>query len=123
MGASREPTRVGPSPHLLASKTQYLAVYVYRAYTSTVRFQFDPAKAVNNLKKHGVSFADAEGVFYDPLAIHQLDPDAEDEERFVAVGMGNVGTVLVVVYTLRGDEIRLISARRATRLEVKDYEG
>ena len=88
-----------------------------------MRFQFDPAKATSNLKKHGVSFADAEGMFYDPLAIHQLDPDSDDEERFVVVGMGSAGTILVVVYTLRGEEIRLISARRATRHEVKNYEG
>lgn len=88
-----------------------------------MRFQFDPAKAAGNLKKHGVSFADAEGVFYDPLAIHQLDPDSDDEERFVAIGVGSAGTILVVVYTLRGEEIRLISARRATRYEVKSYES
>lgn len=88
-----------------------------------MRFQYGPTKAVNNLKKHGASFADAEGVFCDPLAIHQMDPDSEDEERFVAVGMGSAGTILVVVYTLRGEEIRLISVRRATRHEVKSYEG
>lgn len=88
-----------------------------------MRFQFDPAKAAGNLKKHGVSFADAEGVFYDPLAIHQLDPDSEDEERFTAVGVGSAGTILVVVYTFRGEDIRLISARRATRHEVKSYES
>ena len=87
-----------------------------------MRFQFDPAKAASNLKKHGVSFADAEGVFYDPLAIHQLDPDSADEERFVAIGMGSAGIILVVVYALRREEIRLISARRATRHEVKSYE-
>lgn len=87
-----------------------------------MRFQFDPTKAASNLKKHGVSFADAEGVFYDPLAIHRSDPDSADEERFVAVGMGSAGHVLVVVYTLRGEDIRLISARRATRHEVKSYE-
>lgn len=87
-----------------------------------MRFQFDPAKAASNLKKHGVSFADAEGVYCDPLAIHQLDPDSDDEERFIAVGMGSAGTILVVVYTLRGEEIRLVSARRATRHEVKSYE-
>lgn len=98
-------------------------IYVYYAYILQVRFQFDPTKAASNLKKHGVSFGDAEGVFYDPLAIHQLDPDSEDEERFVAVGMDSVGTILVVVYTLRGEEIRLISARRATRREVKSYES
>ncbi|MCZ7627426.1 MAG: hypothetical protein C3F12_04175 [Candidatus Methylomirabilota bacterium] len=88
-----------------------------------MRFQFDPTKAASNLKKHRVSFADAEGVFYDPLAIHRLDPDSADEERFVAVGMGSAGHVLVVVYTLRGEDIRLISARRATRREVTNYEG
>jgi len=88
-----------------------------------VRFQYDPTKAASNLKKHGASFADAEGLFFDPLAIHQPDPDAEDEERFVAVGMGSAGIILVVVYTLRGEEIRLISARRATRQEVKSYEN
>ena len=70
---------------------------------------------------HSVSLG--EGVFYDPLAIHQLDPDSEDEERFVAAGMGSAGITLVVVYTLRGEEIRLISARRATRREVKCYES
>ena len=88
-----------------------------------MRFQFDPKKAAFNLRKHGVSFADAEGVFLDPLAIQQPDPDAEGEERFIAVGMGSAGRVLVVVYTLRGGEFRLISARRATRREVKDYES
>ena len=88
-----------------------------------MRFQFDPKKAATNLKKHRVSFTDAESVFLDPLAIHREDPDTEDEERFIAVGMGSAGGILVVVYTLRDDEIRLISARRATRKEVKDYES
>ena len=49
-----------------------------------MRFQFDPTKAASNLKKHGVSFADAEGVFADPLAAHCADPDAEGEESFIA---------------------------------------
>ena len=52
-----------------------------------------------------------------------LTPDSENEERYVAVGMGGAGRALVVVYTLRGGEIRLISARPVTRREVKDYEG
>lgn len=76
-----------------------------------------------SLKKHGVAFADAEGLFADPLTAHRADPDSEGEERFVALGMGNAGAILVVVYALRGDEIRLISARRATRREVKIYEN
>ena len=74
-------------------------------------------------KKHGVSFADAEGVFRGPLAIHQEDPDAEGEARFVAVGTCSAGQILVVADTLRGNDIRLISARRATRREVRDYES
>ena len=70
-----------------------------------------------------MSFADAEGVFFDPLAMHQEDPDAKDKERFIAVVMGSAGQILVVAYTLRGNDIRLISARRATRREVRDYES
>ncbi len=87
-----------------------------------MRFQFDPRKAATNLRKHGVSFADAEGVFLDPLALHRVDPDAEDEDRFIAVGMGSAGQTLVVAYTMRGEGIRLISVRRATHREVKTYE-
>ena len=86
-------------------------------------FRCDPTKAALNIKKHGVSFSDAEGVFYDPLAIHLPDPDAEGEERFVALGLGSAGELLVVVYTLCDDEIRLISARRATRKEIRNYES
>lgn len=90
---------------------------------TVMKFQFDPAKAKSNLRKHKVSFADAEGVFYDPLAIHLEDPYAEEEERFIAVGMGSIGQILVVVYTFRGEEIRLISVRRATGREVQEYES
>jgi uncharacterized protein len=85
-------------------------------------FEYDPLKAQTNLQKHGVSFAEAEFVFFDPLAINDVDPDSINEERFIAVGMGNSGLLLVVVYTMRGDAVRLISARRATRQEAKAYE-
>lgn len=88
-----------------------------------MKFQFDPAKARSNLRKHNVSFADAEGVFYDPVAIHSADPDSTDEDRFIAVGLGSASQILVVVYTFRGEEIRLISVRRATGREVKEYES
>ena len=88
-----------------------------------MRFQYDPRKAAANLEKHGVSFADAEGVFQDPLAVTVEDPDAEGEQRFVAVGLGSAGELLVVVYTERKDGCRLISARRATRKEWKEYES
>lgn len=86
-------------------------------------FQYDPAKAAANLKAHGVSFADAEGVFFDPLAVTIEDRDAPGERRFVTVGLGSGGEVLVVVYTERESEYRLISARRPTRKERKVYEG
>ncbi len=83
----------------------------------------DPVKAAANLKKHGVSFADAEGVLHDPLGLTVEDVDAVGEHRFVTIGLGSVGEVLVVVYTERNGEHRLISARRATRKERKTYEA
>ncbi|MCA9994307.1 MAG: BrnT family toxin [Anaerolineales bacterium] len=58
-----------------------------------MKFQFDSAKAKSNLQKHNVSFADAESVFYDPLAIHLADPYAVDEERFIAIGLGSAGQI------------------------------
>jgi uncharacterized protein len=88
-----------------------------------VQFEYDPNKAAENLRKHRVSFADAEGVFGDPLAITLEDPDAEGESRFVAVGLGSAGELLAVAYSVREDKLRLISARRATRKERKRYES
>ena len=88
-----------------------------------MRFQHDPAKAAANLKKHGISFADAEGVFEDPLAVTVEDPDAEGEPRFVTIGLGNAGEILVAAWAERGDQCRLISVRRPTRKERKHYEN
>ena len=88
-----------------------------------MRFEFDPQKAADTLHKHGVSFADAEGVFGDVLAIHREDAGAQGEARYIGVGMSSAGEILVVCYTLRDEAIRLISARRATKREVKAYEG
>lgn len=88
-----------------------------------MRFQYDPAKAAANLKKHGVSFADAEGVLEDLLAVTVEDPDAEGKRRFVTVGLGNAGELLVAIWTWRGEECRLISARRPTRKERRHYES
>lgn len=82
----------------------------------------DPVKASANLRKHGIAFADAEGVLFDPLAITIEDPDATGERRFVTIGRGNPGQLLVVVYAEREGAFRLISARRATRRERKAYE-
>jgi len=88
-----------------------------------MRLDYDPAKAAANLKKHGVSFADAEGVLHDPLAITVEDRGSAGEQRFVTVGLGNAGELLVVVYTERSGGYRLISARRPTRKERRLYES
>lgn len=84
-------------------------------------FQWDSDKSLENLTKHGVDFPEAEGVFEDEMAITIEDPDAEGEQRFITIGMGFLARILVVVYTWRGDEIRLISARKANRKEKRDY--
>lgn len=84
-------------------------------------YQWDRNKATSNLRKHGIDFADAVSVFSDDLAITITDERFE-EERFVTVGMDAFGRILVVVYTLREDQIRLISARPATRRERRQYE-
>jgi hypothetical protein len=89
-----------------------------------MRVVWDPRKARTNLRKHGVRFSDAEGVLFDPNALTADDPMAGgEEERFVTIGMDPLGRVLVVVYTYRGDDLRLISARRATRKEREQYEA
>jgi hypothetical protein len=87
-------------------------------------FEWDPAKADQNLKDHdGVSFREATTVFRDTLSITIADPDhSYSEDRFIDVGLSHRGRLLVVSYTERGDKIRIISARRATRAERKSHE-
>ena len=88
-----------------------------------MHYEWDPDKADTNLHKHGVRFADAVAVFSDELALTVPD-DFPDEERFLILGTDAFGRLLVVVYTCRGERsIRLISARKATRRERKQYEG
>lgn len=83
---------------------------------------WDPEKAKNNLLKHRIRFSDAEPVFFDPMALTREDDDSEGEQRFVSIGLDALNRILVVVYTYRGADIRLISARRATSKERKYYE-
>jgi len=83
--------------------------------------EWDRDKAEANRSKHGVDFADAATVLSDDFALTRRDEDPA-EERFVTMGMDALGRVLVVVFTWRGEEIRLISARRATASERKQYE-
>jgi uncharacterized DUF497 family protein len=84
---------------------------------------FDPDKAASNFRKHGVSFAEAETVLYDPLALTREDEDAAGEARFITLGQGGAGRLLTVVWSQREDHIRLISARLATRNERRTYES
>lgn len=88
-----------------------------------MQIEYDPGKAAENASKHGVSFTDAEGVFFDPFAISVEDPDAVGEARFVGIGAGRTGSLLVIVFTERKGVHRLISARRATRKERAGYES
>ena len=89
-----------------------------------MNIEFEQRKAAANLKKHGVSFDEAATSLLDPMALVREDDDALDEVRFVAVGMSNAGRLLAVCYTLRNTEtIRLISARKATTNERRQYES
>lgn len=88
-----------------------------------VAFEWDTAKAEENLRKHGVSFDDAAMAFADPLSVTVRDPDhSDDEHRFVLVGRTTPGTLVVVVHTERGENIRIISARPAKPSEVRAHE-
>jgi uncharacterized protein len=91
---------------------------------SQIRFEWDPRKAKANLQKHGVSFEEAQSVFYDEHALLHEDPQPlHEEERFVLLGLSASLRLLVVVHALRDrDVIRIISARKATRLETREYE-
>ena len=84
-------------------------------------FEWDEAKAAANLKKHKISFATASRVFDDPDLFVAADSGPYDEQRFVAIGMVNA-QLIVTIYTERGDSIRIISARKATKHEQRTYD-
>ena len=86
-------------------------------------FEWDTKKARLNVKKHGISFDEASTAFRDPLSQTIDDPlHSKDEERFVLIGRSIQGRLLVIVHTERGDRIRIISARLATKKERFRYE-
>jgi uncharacterized DUF497 family protein len=89
-----------------------------------MRFEWDPVKARANYAKHGISFEEATTVFGDPLSMTIFDPlHSEREDRFVTMGTSTQLNLLAVVHAERDDDsIRLISARRATRAEGRQYE-
>jgi len=94
-------------------------VYVYYMH---MRVTWDLVKARINHEKHGIRFSDAEIVLWDPQGVTIEDEAAEGEQRQVTIGSDTMERILVVVYTLRDDEIRLISARKATKQERRSYE-
>jgi uncharacterized DUF497 family protein len=92
-------------------------------------FTWDPAKEATNIRKHGIAFRQAASVFHDPNQVSIFDEDhSEDEERWITIGVDNGGVLRVVIHTFEQRsseliEIRIISARKATRTEIAQYEG
>lgn len=91
----------------------------------SLTFEWDQKKAESNLRKHGVSFEEASTVFGDTLSRTIYDPSHSSfrEQRFVTIGLSGRNQLLVVVHCDQGKKIRIISARRATRRERRNYEN
>lgn len=87
-----------------------------------MKITFDPKKNTLNLRRHKVSLTEGDGVLNDPLALTIEDDATEGEQRFVSIGMNAFGRLMVVVYTYRGEDIRLISVRHAEPKERRAYE-
>lgn len=88
-----------------------------------MEFEWDTAKAVENFHKHGVTFYEATTVFGDPLAITYPDPGhSRGEDRYLTLGISTDGHAIVIAHTDRAERLRIISARRATRMEQSAYE-
>ena len=93
-----------------------------RSHDSTMKFEWDPRKAMLNLRKHGITFEEATA-FRDPLSATAPDPDhSVSEKRLVTFGISSKARLLTISHTDRGKSIRIISARRSTRQERKIYE-
>lgn len=91
-----------------------------------ITFEWDPAKAAANLKKHQISFDEAKSVFFDEFATQFFDEDhSRNEERFLMLGMSSGAKLLIVCHCERdhGEIIRIISARKATKRESAFYQG
>lgn len=87
-----------------------------------MRAEFDPKKDATNVKKHGVSLSEGDGVLNDPLALTVEDEFAEGEQRFVSIGMNAFGSLMVVVHANRENGSRIISVRKADPRERRNYE-
>ena len=91
-----------------------------------IKFEWDVAKSESNSKKHGVSFEEAQSVFYDEFAVQFFDEQNSNvEDRFLMLGFSDEARLLIVCHCERnqGNNIRIISARKATKIESKHYQG
>lgn len=91
-----------------------------------ITFEWDPSKATSNKRKHGVSFEEAQSVFFDEFAVQFFDEENSlSESRFIMLGFSDAARLLIVCHCDRdqGDVIRIISARKATKSEAKFYQG
>ena len=115
-------------PHLIAPSTEFRQFVArshseVRARTRSGIFAWDPEKAEQNVRKHGITFGEARSVFGDPLAVSFPDPDhSAGESRELTIGYSATGRMLVVSHTQRGLVVRIISARMATSHERRDHE-
>jgi uncharacterized DUF497 family protein len=90
----------------------------------SLTFEWDEKKADDNLRKHGVSFDEAKTVFNDPFSVTIHDPDqSSGEQRYIDIGLSSKGRLIVVSYTERGEKIRIINSREATKKEEREYEN
>ena len=100
-----------------------LHVHIFVHTIGHMKIEFDPDKALLNPLNHdGVTFDEAKPVLFDPYALTREDVDSQGEARFVTLGMGSKGRILLVVWTLRGDNPRLISAWKANQQQRRHYE-
>ena len=98
-------------------------MHIFVHTIARMKIEFDPDKALlNPLNHEGVTFDEAKPVLFDPYALTREDADAQGEARFVTLGMGSKGRILLVVWTLRGDNPRLISAWKANQQQRRHYE-
>ena len=98
---------------------RYCITYIYTIFVTST---FDPKKNAINLRKHRVSLAEGDGVLNDPFALTIEDTSAEGEQRYATVGMNTFGSLMVVIWTHREDDIRVISVRKAEPRERRAYE-
>ena len=90
-----------------------------------IKFEWDAVKAASNIKKHGISFTEAQSVFFDEFAVQFFDQkNAEKEDRFLMLGVSNETNLLLICHCERddGNTVRVILARKATKNERKHYQ-